>query len=326
MKKHRVTAVGVALFLAGGTSPGKIIEKVIARVNDEVITLTEIQREVENIRRELEAQYSGEALEREYSQRSKRALDNLIEEKLILQRAKELGLDANIDLQVSASIERVRKESGIADMETFERALQREGLTLDGYRDFLRRQIIKQNVVERFLYSRITILSEDVEKYYQEHLKEFTRPAELELSEIVLFTEGKDPDEVRRRAEEVQARAAAGEDFAQLARQVSEGPTAKDGGNIGTFKKGTMAPEVDAAAFLLKEGEVSSVIKTKFGFQIVRVSKKTDEQRIPLQEARPQIQNILYSQRVKPELDRMIKDLKENSFIRILDEEFAQKN
>ena len=103
----------------------------------------------------------------------------------------------------------------LIEVPRFERALQREGLTLDGYRDFLRRQIIKQNVVERFLYSRITILSEDVEKYYQEHAPEFTRPAEVELSEIVFFTEGKDPEEVRRRAEEVRARAAGGEDFAR---------------------------------------------------------------------------------------------------------------
>ena len=311
--------VFAALFLVGVAAPAKIVDRIVAQVNDDIITLSDLNREMEEVRQQLATQYSGEQLEQEIKKAEKDLLDALIQEKLLLQKATELGFGANVDIQVTAAVERLRKENNIKDMQDFERALAQQGMTLAGFRERIRRRIITDGLIQEFVGSRITLLSTEVERYYKEHAQEFTKPAEVTLSEIIIPVEGNE-GEAEAKANDVRKRAMQGEAFATLASQYSKGPTASKGGGIGTYVTAKLNIEIARAIAQLKEGDVSTVLKTKEGFVIYRVDGRKAAAVTPLEEVKQEIQTRLYRQKFNPELQRFVAQLKEDAYIQIFAE------
>ena len=314
-----ILKVFAALFLVGVAAPAKIVDRIVAQVNDDIITLSDLNREMEEVRQQLATQYSGEQLEQEIKKAEKDLLDALIQEKLLLQKATELGFGANVDIQVTAAVERLRKENNIKDMQDFERALAQQGMTLAGFRERIRRRIITDGLIQEFVGSRITLLSTEVERYYKEHAQEFTKPAEVTLSEIIIPVEGNE-GEAEAKANDVRKRAMQGEAFATLASQYSKGPTASKGGGIGTYVTAKLNIEIARAIAQLKEGDVSTVLKTKEGFVIYRVDGRKAAAVTPLEEVKQEIQTRLYRQKFNPELQRFVAQLKEDAYIQIFAE------
>ena len=306
---------GVVLALAGA-APAKIVDRIVAQVNDDIITLSDLNREVAMIRQELAGQYSGEQLEAAVKKAEKEALDNLIRDKLLLQKGNELGFGANIDVQVSAAVERIRKENKLKDAEELERALAQQGLTLAGFRDRIRKQIIIDGVIDSFVRSRITLLSNEIEKYYKDHVSDFSSAEEVALSEIIIPIEG-DAAAAEARANDVHRRLTQGEAFATLASQYSKGPSASKGGSIGSYATRKLNAEVASAITGVKEGEVTPVLKSRDGFVIYRVDARKKSENIPLEQVRSEIQQRLFSQKFGPEMDRFVAQLKEDAYIQI---------
>lgn len=299
---------------------GKVIERVIARVNDDVITLSELNSELAGLRLELQRVWSGKQLEEEFQKRKASVLDNLIQAKILYQRAKEMGFCTNVEPEVSAYIQNVMKEHKFQSMEEFGKVLNGQGTSLEAFRENIAKSICVNRLVGQFVHSKITITTEEIEKYYKEHIAEFTKPEEIDLSEIAFRTEGKNEQEVENQARDVLQKARNGADFSELAKQYSQGPTASTGGSLGTFKQGTMDPEIEKVAFSLKEGGVSDLIRTKYGFQILKVNKKTTASATPLSEVKPKIQEVIYARKFQPELERFVKKIKEESYIYIYPE------
>jgi peptidyl-prolyl cis-trans isomerase SurA len=306
---------GVVLALAGA-APAKIVDRIVAQVNDDIITLSDLNREVALIRQELATQYSGEQLEAAVKKAEKEALDNLIRDKLLLQKGNELGFGANIDVQVSAAVERIRKENKLKDAEELERALAQQGLTLAGFRERIRRQIIIDGVIDSFVRSRITLLSNEIEKYYKDHVSDFSSAEEVALSEIIIPIEG-DAAAAEARANDVHRRLTQGEAFATLASQYSKGPSASKGGSIGSYATRKLNAEVASAITGVKEGEVTPVLKSRDGFVIYRVDARKKSENIPLEQVRSEIQQRLFAQKFGPEMDRFVAQLKEDAYIQI---------
>ena len=294
----------------------KVIEEIVAKVNSDIVTLTDLQRELKSIKEQLESQYSDRAVvDREYARASKRALRNLIENKLMLQKAEETGLTANIDIDVAAAMEGVRKESGIPDMKIFEQALQQQGLTMEEYRDSLRKRLLFDRLVGRFVQSKIAVMDTEVNQFYQSNRDRYTRPPEVDLSEIVVLFEGRTADQAGERAAAALKDVQAGRDFAEVAKQYSEGPTASKGGAVGVFKKGALAPALEKAIFELKQGDVSGVVQTDYGLVIMKVHKKTEAGLVPLEQVRAEIQREIYYNKMQPELAKFADSLRLQSFI-----------
>jgi peptidyl-prolyl cis-trans isomerase SurA len=306
---------GVVLALAGAAL-AKIVDRIVAQVNDDIITLSDLNREVALIRQELATQYSGEQLEAAVKKAEKEALDNLIRDKLLLQKGNELGFGANIDVQVSAAVERIRKENKLKDAEELERALAQQGLTLAGFRERIRRQIIIDGVIDSFVRSRITLLSNEIEKYYKDHVSDFSSAEEVALSEIIIPIEG-DAAAAEARANDVHRRLTQGEAFATLASQYSKGPSASKGGSIGSYATRKLNAEVASAITGVKEGEVTPVLKSRDGFVIYRVDARKKSENIPLEQVRSEIQQRLFAQKFGPEMDRFVAQLKEDAYIQI---------
>lgn len=313
--------MGGILVLLLGTfiAEGKTVDRILAKVNDEIVTLSELSREMAPIRKELEAKFSGAQLEQALQKAEKQALDSLIEEKLIYQKAVELEYQANAEERITAFIQQIMKDNNLKDTDELEDALLKEGRSLKEYREYLERRIISQELVNDFINARVSLLTPEIEKYYQNHLNDFTTPEEVTLSEIIITnTEGL--QDAESRANDIYRRLQQGESFTSLASQYSKGTTAAKGGGIGTYMQTKLNPDTAKAVANLKDGEVSKPQKLADGFILYRLDSRKPAVVRPLEEVKDSIRNVLYQQKRNPEYDRFITQLKEDAYIQIFPE------
>jgi len=314
MKKIAL-ALGLAALAAASLS-GKVVDRIVAQVNDDIITLSDINREMADLRKELSQRFSGDQLEEEIRKAEKDVLEELIRQRLILQKANEYGFGAQADSQVGAALQRIMKENNLKDQQELERALAAQGMTLASFRERLRKNIISQGLIQEMVGSRITLLSQDIERYYKDHADEFSIPEEVTLSEIILPAEGGSA-EAQARAADILKRLQQGEPFTALASQFSKGPTAGKGGGIGTYLTAKLNPEIARAIATVKDGEVTTPQTSKEGVVIYRVDSRKVASVRPLEEVRDDIRNRLWQQRFNPEYERYVAQLKEDAFIQI---------
>ena len=319
MNRSLMIILSTLLLLPAASPQSRTVDRIVAQVNDDIITLSDLNREMADVRQDLSTKYAGDQLEQEVKKAEKMVLDELIRQKLLLQKANELGFGANVDLQVTAMIENIRKQNNIKDMQEFERALAQQGMTMVGFRERLRRQIITQSLVQEMVGSRITLLSQEIDKYYKDHAADYTSQEEVTLSEIVIPSEGS-PAEAEAKANEIHASLKRGESFAALATQYSKGPTASKGGNIGTYLTAKLNPAITTAIANLKEGEFTAVEKSGDSCVIYRVDSRKPAVVRPLEEVRDEIRNRLWEQKFNPEFERFISQLKDEAYIQIFSE------
>jgi peptidyl-prolyl cis-trans isomerase SurA len=317
MKRQLLTIL--TLLCASWAVEAKTVDRILAQVNDEIITLSELNREMAEARKELAAKFSGEQLEQAIQKTEALALDSLIQEKLLYQKALELGYNANIDNEVSSFIQKIMKANNLKDTDDLENALAQQRISLKDYRDQVRKRLMSDNLVSDYVRSRITVLTPEIEKYYKDHAADFTTPEEVTLSEIII-SGGESDKESENRANDIYRRLQQGESFAALASQYSKGPTANKGGAIGIYLISKLKPESVSAIANLKEGDVSKPVKIAEGYLIYHIDSRKLATVRPLEEVRTQIRNRIYDQKFDPEITRYVNQLKEDAYIQILPE------
>lgn len=315
--KNLLWAIPAVLF-AFSTASSKTVDRIVAQVNDEIVTLSELNRETDQLRHELATKYTGEQLQQMVQKAEQLALDTLIQEKLLYQKAVELGFNADVEKKVSSAIQQFIKENNFQDTEELEKALEQAGRTLRDFRDQYKRSIIINALIYEFVDSRITLLTPEIDKYYKDHAAEFTTPDEVTLSTIVV-SEGTDK-ESEDRANDLYSRLQQGESFAALASQYSKGATANKGGSIGTYLMAKLNAVTIHAIANLKEGEISKPQKEKEGFVLYRIDSRKPAIVLPLDQVRNEIKNRIYDSKRGPELERYINQLKEDAYIQIYSE------
>ncbi|MFZ1031670.1 MAG: peptidylprolyl isomerase, partial [Candidatus Acidiferrales bacterium] len=261
---------------AHSQSKATVVEEIIARVNNDVITMSDYQKADEQLRVEVAHDCTGcppERVQTEYKDQQKDLLRGLIDQSLLVQRAKDLGISVETDL--IKRMDEVRKQNGLNSMEELEKAVESSGIAWEDYKTQIRNGLLTQEVMRKEVGSRINIGNDEVKKYYDEHPQEFTRPEQVALAEIFLSTEGKSPEEiaaVQKKAEDLHNRVVKGEDFGELAKRYSEGSTAKDqSGDLGTYQRGQLSPQLEAVVFKMDKDQITDVIQTKTGFEILKV-------------------------------------------------------
>jgi peptidyl-prolyl cis-trans isomerase SurA len=315
--KNLLWAVAAVLF-AFSIASSKTVDRIVAQVNDEIVTLSELNRASDQARQELATKYTGEQLQQMAQKAEQDALENLINEKLLYQKAMELGFNADIDKKVAAAIQQIVKENNFEDTEELEKALEQSGRNLRELREQFKRSILIGDLIYEFVDSRITLLTPEIDKYYKDHEAEFTTPEEVTLSTIVI-NEASDK-ESEDRANDLYRRLQQGESFAALAGQYSKGATANTGGNIGTYLLSKLNSVTVNAIANLKEGEVSKPQKEKEGFVLYRVDSRKVATVRPLDQVRNEIKNQLYSRKRGPEMERYINQLRDDAYIQMFSE------
>ncbi len=298
----------------------RVVEEIVARVNNRIITLSDLQQAREALRQDIARSCQGctpQQIEERFQQEEKNLLRDLIDNALLIQRGEDLGI--NVEPQVINQLDSIRQRNNIPTMEEFERAVtQATGMAFEDYKEQIRNQILTQMVIRQEVVREVQVTREDVEKYYQEHKDDFIRPEQVLLSEIFLSTEGKSAEEVaevEKKANELLEQVRQGADFAELAKRHSNGATAQRGGELGSFERSQLSKEIADLVFNLRRGQVTDVIRTQGGFLILRVDERFAAGLQPVDKVEGEITNILYNQRIPDALRRYVERLRSESYI-----------
>jgi len=326
MKKALFAGLFVCLFAAGLTA--EILEQVLVKVNGEIITQTEFQRLQLNALRELPnppdpGRTSDAELAKIFAQVTPRVIVAAIDEMLLMQRAKELGMAVS-DAQFGEVLESIKKDNKIESDAAFEAALKTEGMTLAQLRTILTKRILIGQVQRRELGGRVDVTEAEERAYYDAHPGDFETTPSVTLREIVITAEvdavKKAPsvgalDDAREKAEGIRARIAKGESFEKVAAEVSDSPSKANGGLIGPISRDEMNEELLKMISKMKVGEMTPVLNTATGAQFFRLESNIESTTLPFESARAQIADRLTSEKIGAEMKKYLQRLRAQAII-----------
>lgn len=298
---------------------GKVTNAIAAIVNDDIITLNDLDREAQPAVSEAEKKGALTAPDRRKILHS--ALDSLIEKKLTEQKIKELNIQVS-DEEINQAIDDVRKQNNMPSQEALIKALSAQGLSLDKYRTQLKDQLQKLKLVSMEVRAKVQVGESEMREYYAANLDKY-REEETYRARHIFFKTGvkATPDEIkgsRDTALAVLADARSGKDFAELAKRFSEDPAArKDGGDLGSFKKGDMQPELEKAILSLKPGEISGVVTTPIGLHIIKLESRVPGTTKPFESVKTEIEEILYRKKSEERFSQWATELRSKASIEI---------
>ncbi|HYA17468.1 MAG TPA: peptidylprolyl isomerase [Bryobacteraceae bacterium] len=319
--------IGLACAIAAGALLGadqpqvKVVEEIVAKVNSDIITRGELAKVHEEVSLELQqtSGLTGEALQGAIDKKSADLLRDQIDQLLLVQKGKELNI--NVDSDVNRRIADIQSQSKLADPEQFHKWIyDQSGMTYEDFKDQLKKQALTQRVLSEEVWRNITIPRAEMQKYYDEHKADFIRQDMVVLRDILVSTgDGSSAKvaEAEKKAKSLVDRARKGEKFTDLARQNSDGPTAQNDGELGSFKKGQLRKEVEDIAFSHDKGYVSDPVRTPAGFEIYRIEERYAAGQAAFDEVENQINAILAEPRGAPKVREYLAKLRENAFMQI---------
>jgi peptidyl-prolyl cis-trans isomerase SurA len=351
MKKMLLILIGMSLTPA--FAAGQVVEEIVARVNSQIITHSEFLRSKDQLKDDVRQQDPSNA-DKLFSEREKDILRDLIDQQLLLEKGKDLGITGDTDLV--KRLDQMRKDMKLETMEELEKAATSQGISYEDFKQNMRNQIITQKVIGEEVGSHLSITTDEQQKFYDEHKAEMEQPESIRLSEILIASQkpadkpskpaengtggpndaasdsakSQAADEAAKQAEETAALTAAeakandllkqiraGASFEDVAKKNSAGPSAAQGGDLGVFKRGTLAKELEDRTFAMKAGEVTDVIRTKQGYVILKVTGHQVAGIPPLKDVEPKIQDALYYEKLQPALRAYLTKLREEAYIDI---------
>jgi len=292
---------------------------IVARVNNDVVTLSDYQKAEQQLRDEAAHDCQGcpqDQIDAQFKEQQKDLLRGMIDQSLFVQRAKDMGISVESDL--AKRLDEVRKQNGLATLDDLQKGVEASGLAWEAYKTTIRDGLLQKEVVQREVGSHVDISSDEVKQYYEAHPQEFTLPERVTLSEISVSTEGKNPEEfaaVRAKVEGLRTSVLNGDDFNRVAQLYSQGSTAKDGGNLGTYKRGELSPQIEAIVFQMSKGQITDVIQTRTGFEFLLVDDHFQAGLQPFDKVEADIFNTVRAQKVQPLLRDYLAELREQSNI-----------
>jgi peptidyl-prolyl cis-trans isomerase SurA len=298
---------------------GTIIEEIIARVNNDVITLSDYEKAEASLRPEAQQDCQGcsdDKINGMVESEKKNLLRDLIDNSLMVQRGKDLNIDVSTD--VIKQLDQIRQQNGLPSMDALQKAVESTGISWEDYKQQLQNHILTQKVIQQEVGPTIKIGNDEIRKYYDSHKSEFVKPEEVDLSAIFFSTENKSPEEVtsiKAKAEALEKRIKAGEDFGALAKRFSEGPTANDGGELGEFKRGEMDSRIENVVFALKKGDSTDVLDVANGLQILHVNQHFEAGLQPFSKVEDEIEGQLYQSRIQAALRKYLTQLRKDSYV-----------
>lgn len=297
---------------------GKPVEEIIARVNDQVISTSDYNRALQDLDQQSQ---QHQWTEQQLMDQKHNLLRDLIDQQLLLSRGKQLNITGETDL--IKQLDAMRKQYHLDTMEDLQKAAEAQGVSWDDFKASMRNHLISQEVIREEVGSKINITPSEVQAYYEAHKDDFNQPEQVRLSEILIPTA--DPDnaeqvaEAKQKADEDEAKLKGGEDFATLAKAVSGGMTAANGGDLGEFRRGQLAKVLEDDTFDLKAGQYTEPIRTKQGWIILKVTEHTAAGIQPLKDVEPQIENAIGMEKMQPALRAYLTKLREAAYIEIRD-------
>ena len=298
------------------TPNATVVEDVIVRVNDNIISRSDLERALQQLNSESaqNPNAGGDAAERQ-----RNLLRDLIDQQLLLSKGKELGINA--DAELVRRLDEIRKQNNFATIEDLEKAARSQNVSFEDFKASIRNNIITGDVVRDEVGRTIRLNRADEQKYYDAHKNDFAQPEQVRLSEILVPTAA-NADETtiaaaQKSANDIYAKLKAGADFAATAKSSSGGPTAAQGGDLGLFKRGVgaLAPVLEEKTFTQPTGSFTEPIRTRQGFVILRTVEHQQAGSPPLDQIEGEVQNAMYQEAIQPALRAYLTRLREEAYI-----------
>jgi peptidyl-prolyl cis-trans isomerase SurA len=318
MKRVAGIAV-VAALLVAPAARAELVDRVAAVVNNDVITLSEVEQRAVPLLARVELKDPKErAAVREKILRQ--ALDLMVGEKLMEQQLRDKNMDVT-DQEIDATVDSVKQEQHLTS-DQLEQALREQGFTVQSYRDMLKKTLARRKLVAAQVRPKVKISDEDVKAEYARWAKSESSDPEVHARHILVQVPANAPADAVEKARQkalalAQEARKPGVDFAQLAKQKSEGPSAADGGDLGFFRRGVMVPEFDKVAFHLKEGEVGEPIRTKFGWHVIKLEEKRAVGVKSFEEMKDELRDKMLMGQLEKYTEDYVQELKQGAAVEI---------
>jgi peptidyl-prolyl cis-trans isomerase SurA len=298
-----VLALLFTYSLQGTASGSVVVDRVVAVVNGEIITMSDLQRE--------------EALKKIEDKKDERLLlEDMIDRKLQMAAAKREGMDVT-DKELADAIQDIMKRNSM-DGKQFEAALAKEGLTLEQYKIELREQMTLSRVFNKYVRSGLAVDEAEVRAYYEKNKKSYSMPEEIRVRQIFFkLPENATPaqaESVKERALEALERAKKGEDFIHLVQELSDSESAEQGGDLGFMQRDQVIPEIEEATRTLKPGELAGPIQCAGGFHVIRLEEIRTPVK-PFEKVKDEITKMLIEQKTENTYRTWLQTLRSDSLI-----------
>lgn len=304
-----------------------VVDEVVAQVNDDVITLSMLKKETkERIEALKQSGMTEQQAIEEVNKRQAELIATLINEKLLLQKGKEMDLASDIEAEVNRRMLQIASEQGITSIEKLYEAMRQSGLNPEDVRRTMRTEMMKQAVLQQEVDRRVYLSpsTDEVKKYFDAHPDKFRKPESVKLSEIYLSTTGKDEAAVKARAVELVTQLRAGADFGATAAANSEREkngertAPKDKGSVGEFDVPSLREDLGEALKNLKAGGVTDPIRTNEGYQILRVDERIAAGATPVFNDN-RVREAMLGERQPKERETYLQTLRNEAFIKVTD-------
>jgi peptidyl-prolyl cis-trans isomerase SurA len=351
MKKLCLVLIASACLPA--LAAGQVVEEIITRVNNQIITRSEFERSKDQLKDEVKQQAPKDP-DKSYADREKDVLRDLVDQQLLLDKAKDLGITGDTDL--IKQLDKMRKDMKLDSLEDLEKEATKQGVSWEDFKQNMRNQILTQKVIGEEVSGHLSVSKEEEQKFYDDHKNEMEQPEYIRLSEILVAPKAVTPppapaaapgtppaasdpnappaaapaaqpvvDEAANaaalsaaeaKANDLLQQIHAGATFEDIAKRHSDGPSAADGGALGTFERGKLAKSIEDETFAMKAGDITGVVHTKQGYVILKVVDHQMAGIPPMKDVLPKIQDALYYQKLQPALRAYLTKLREEAYIK----------
>jgi parvulin-like peptidyl-prolyl isomerase len=308
---------GVLAAAAPAVPAQEVVEQIVAIVNDDVITLTDFRTQYQMTEAQLNAaQVPEEQKSQQLARLKKEFLDSMITEMLLLQKAKELGL--NVQEQMKAMLEKIKTDNNIASDADLRKAVEQSGMSYEVWLKQYEEGMMRQGVLYTEIERSIVLEDAEVVQYYKKNPGEFTTPTLYKLNAIYLSAEGRTAEQIEALKAAVDEKLKSGASFPDTAAELSDPPMKDAKGDLGSFKTGELETALEAPLERLKSGEKTPWISNKNGWYLLLLAERTDSFLRSFDEARKEVEEKLYNEKRAIKSEAYLKTLREKSFVKIL--------
>ncbi len=299
----------------------RIVEEIVAKINGDIVTRGELEKNRNLLALELRGQgMSGAKLDTALRDKQKDVLRDQIDQLLLVQKGKDLNI--SVDADITRRLADIQVQAKISDPDKFHDYIREQSsMSFEDFKAQMKNTLLTQRVISQEVTGRMLIPREQKQKYYEEHKTEFVRQEQVFLRQILLSTEGKTPEQVaaaEKKAKDLVVRARKGEKFGELARDNSDDPeTAKNMGELPPYKKGDMRKEIEDVVFKQRKGYVTDPIRIPTGFLILRIEERHEAGQAPFEEVENQIMEILAMPLMQPKVREYLTALRTDAFVQL---------
>ncbi len=317
--KLPIAMIAVFILLSNLVYP-EVVEKIYAVVNDEIITYSELKDFERGMMTELKNNLKGEELAQKVEEMKAHLLDMMIDQKLLLSRAKEKDYDVTQYLEIV--IKEIMKQNNFDTKDQLLRALTASGIEYEDWKNKRKDELLTQSLIQNEIGNKVKVENSELMAYYRENTDKYTIPAQVSLNCIFLKKENYfTKSALDEKKQEISAKLASpGAKFEEIANQYSELPGAEKKHFLGNFKKGELDAKLEAVAFNLKQDEISSWIDTDNGCYIIQLVKLTESRLVEFKTVRDKIERLIKNQKMQKKIGEYVDQLKKDSHIKIYNE------